>query len=58
MLPDFTEIDFFKDEICKTLEDCTASIANIKVEMQQLADDVDNTVNVRMFVEFRFPFSR
>jgi vacuolar protein sorting-associated protein 18 len=46
LLPDFTEIDFFKEEICKSLEDCSGSIGNIKMEMQQLADDVDNTVNV------------
>jgi hypothetical protein len=32
-LPDFTEIDLFKDQICKTLEDCRYFAASLSVFM-------------------------
>jgi len=35
-LPDFTEIDFFKDEICSTLNDYGARIEHLKTEMNEL----------------------
>lgn len=40
-LPEFTEIDLFKDEICRTLEDCSARIDHLKSEMKELSDTAE-----------------
>jgi hypothetical protein len=44
LLPDFTEIDFFKDEICASLEGCGHRISALKTEMEELAETADSTV--------------
>ena len=44
-LPDFTQLDLFKDEICKTLEGYTSKIEYLKAEMTDLSDSADNIVN-------------
>ncbi len=43
-LPDFTEIDTFKDEICNTLEEYGSKIERLKDEMKELSDSAENTV--------------
>ena len=40
-LPDFTEIDLFKEEICNTLEDYATRIENLKVEMDELSSSAE-----------------
>ena len=42
-LPDFTEIDTFKDEICGTLEEYAGKIERLKDEMKELSDSAENT---------------
>jgi hypothetical protein len=42
LLPDFTEIEFFKEEICRTLEDCGAHIDHLKLEMEELSESAEN----------------
>jgi len=44
ILSDFTEIDFLKDDICKSLSKCTSMIDSIKSDMVQLTESVDNTL--------------
>eukprot|EP00595_Chromulina_sp_UTEXLB2642_P003347 CAMPEP_0196765756 /NCGR_PEP_ID=MMETSP1095-20130614/11823_1 /TAXON_ID=96789 ORGANISM="Chromulina nebulosa, Strain UTEXLB2642" /NCGR_SAMPLE_ID=MMETSP1095 /ASSEMBLY_ACC=CAM_ASM_000446 /LENGTH=508 /DNA_ID=CAMNT_0042124375 /DNA_START=1550 /DNA_END=3072 /DNA_ORIENTATION=- len=41
-LPDFAEIDVFKDEICKSLEQSGAKIDNLKHEMTELSESAEN----------------
>ena len=42
LLPDFTEIELFKDEICRTLEDCGARIDHLKLEMEEFAESAES----------------
>jgi hypothetical protein len=42
LLPDFTEIDMFKEEICHTLEDCGSRIDHLKLEMSELAESAES----------------
>jgi hypothetical protein len=44
-LPDFTEIDLFKDEICTTLNDYGARIEHLKTEMNELSESAESIVN-------------
>lgn len=37
-LPDFTEIDAFRDDICAALEVCSGHLDALKLEMQELSD--------------------
>lgn len=46
MLPEFTEIDTIKEEICCSLEECGTRINDIKTSMRHLADSVENTLQV------------
>lgn len=41
-LPDFTEIDLFKDEICRTLNDYGARIDHLKSEMNELSESAES----------------
>ena len=41
LLPDFTEIDLFKEDICSTLEDCSQRIDNLKSEMEELSESAE-----------------
>jgi DNA-binding IscR family transcriptional regulator len=43
-LPNFTEIDLFKDEICHTLEQCGSKVLALKAEMEELAESTESTV--------------
>eukprot|EP01038_Epipyxis_sp_PR26KG_P012525 gene12525-16800_t len=43
-LPDFTEIDLFKEEICQTLEQVGSKISNLKSQMDELAESANSTV--------------
>lgn len=45
MLPDFTEIELFKSEICNSLEHCTERIDMVKEDMSKLAESVLGTMN-------------
>jgi hypothetical protein len=46
-LPDFTELDVFKDQICETLQDYSTRIENLKGEMNDLSESADSiTVEV------------
>ena len=40
-LPDFTEIDHFKEEICHTLEDYASRIETLKSEMDELSSSAE-----------------
>ena len=42
LLPDFTEIELFKEEICHTLEECGARIDHLKVEMEEFAESAES----------------
>eukprot|EP01031_Cornospumella_fuschlensis_P035060 gene35060-42461_t len=44
LLPDFTEIDLFKEQICSSLDKCGVGIQEVKTEMQELASSVENTL--------------
>lgn len=46
LLPDFTEIDLFKTEICASLEESSDRIGLVREDMTRLALSVDNTVQV------------
>jgi hypothetical protein len=41
LLPDFTEIDAFKDHICATLEVCGQRIENLQHDMDELSSSAD-----------------
>jgi hypothetical protein len=43
-LPDFTEIDLFKEEICSTLEDFGSRIDVLKKEVSELSDSAEGIV--------------
>jgi hypothetical protein len=43
-LPNFTEIDLFKDEICMTLEVCGSKILSLKEDMEFLSEAADSTL--------------
>eukprot|EP00605_Chrysophyceae_sp_TOSAG23-4_P000496 GSChrysophyteH1.ASY1.ANO1.556.1 assembled CDS len=45
LLPDFTEIDLFKEDICSTLEDCSARIEHLQTEMQELSESAESISN-------------
>ena len=45
-LPDFTEIDLFKDEICHTLEECGSRIEFLKTEMNELSESAESITKV------------
>ncbi len=45
-LPDFTEIDLFKDEICVSLEECSAHIEHLRLDMVEMADSAEGIVKV------------
>ncbi len=47
LLPDFTEIELFNDEICHTLEDCGARIDSLKAEMEELSESAESICKVR-----------
>lgn len=47
-LPDFTEIDLFKDEICHTLEDCGTRIEYLKAEMSELSISAESITKVEI----------
>jgi vacuolar protein sorting-associated protein 18 len=40
-LPDFTEIDLFKEEIYKTLEDYASRVESMKEEMEELSNSAE-----------------
>lgn len=42
LLPDFTEIDSFKEEICRTLEESSAKIDHLKSEMNELSESAES----------------
>ena len=42
LLPDFTEIELFKDEMCHTLEECSSRIDHLKVEMDELSESAES----------------
>jgi len=42
LLPDFTEIELFKEEICSTLEDCGSRIDQLKSEMWELSESAES----------------
>ncbi len=44
MLPDFTEIDLFKTEICSSLQASSDRIHVVREDMMRLAESVDHTV--------------
>jgi hypothetical protein len=46
LLPDFTEIDLFKEQICSSLDSCGSRIQEVKTEMQELATTVESTLQV------------
>lgn len=50
LLPDFTEIDLFKEQICSSLDKCGVGIQEVKTEMQELASSVENTLQVRFYI--------
>ena len=43
-MPDFTEIDSFKEDICKSLSSCSARINDVKSDMQHLLDTAETTL--------------
>jgi hypothetical protein len=47
LLPDFTEIDVFKDHICETLETCGHRIENLQHDMDELSASADEIQKVR-----------
>lgn len=47
MLPEFTDVDVLKDDICAILEENGAKIDRIKGDIQELSDSADNIVKVR-----------
>lgn len=49
ILPDFTEIDLLKNEICLSLEISGERIENLKSEMNELSDSADSISIVRGF---------
>jgi ribosomal protein S14 len=42
LLPDFTEIELFKEDICGTLEDCGSRIDHLKSEMEELSESAES----------------
>ena len=46
LLPDFTEIDVFKDHICETLETCGHRIENLQHDMDELSASADEIQKV------------
>ena len=38
MVPDFTEVSLFKEDICQQLETYSSVIDSLKVEMQELTE--------------------
>jgi hypothetical protein len=53
-LPDFTEIDLFKEEIYKTLEDYATRVESMKEEMEELSNSAEVIEEVLLLV---FPLS-
>ena len=45
LLPDFTEIELFKEDICQTLQDCGSRIDHLKSEMQELSESAESINN-------------
>lgn len=41
LLPDFTEIELFKEDICGTLEECGQRIDHLKFEMEELSETAE-----------------
>ena len=48
-MPDFTEIDLFKEEIYKTLEDYVTRIDRMKEEMEELSTSAEAIENVILY---------
>jgi len=46
ILPDFTEIEFLKDEVCQSLEACEERIQTIKMDMSALCESIESTSKV------------
>ena len=51
-LPDNTEIDLFKDEICRTLEDCGSRIDSLKAEMTELSDSAESITKASLKTDY------
>ena len=49
LLPDLTEIEFLKDEICQSLEACGNRIENLKIDMDTLSESISSTILVNPF---------
>jgi hypothetical protein len=45
-LPDFTEVDLLKDDICKALEDSSARLDSLKREMSELFESSQGITQV------------
>jgi len=41
LLPDFTEIELFKEDICGTLDECGQRIDHLKFEMEELSESAE-----------------
>ena len=52
ILPDFTEIELFKDEICRTLQYSSEKIEILKNDMNEITESSENIVNVSLLLLF------
>lgn len=46
LLPDFTEIDLFKEQICNSLNSYGSRIQEVKAEMLELTSTVESSLQV------------
>jgi hypothetical protein len=51
-LPDFTDIEIFKDELCQSLERGGSKIQLLRAEMEELAESAQATVQVLIETSF------